>query len=95
MGVEYPGQVAHLVSIDRRDGKVTELKEVKGTVGYMVTSLACDPATGTLFYTMNNGAHRDLEALDLHTGKSRMLLQAARIGDIVFNPPIVRCGACA
>jgi hypothetical protein len=73
------------VSIDRSDGKVTELKEVKGTVGYMVTSLACDPATDTLFYTMNNGAHRDLEALDLRTGKSRMLLEAARIGDIVFN----------
>ncbi len=85
VGVEYPGQVAHLVSIDRSDGKVTELKEVKGTVGYMVTSLACDTETDTLFYTMNNGSHRDLEALDLKTGKSRMLLKAARIGDIVFN----------
>ena len=30
--------------------------------------------------------YRNLEALDLRTGKSRMLLQAARIGDIVFNP---------
>lgn len=85
-GVEYPGQVAHLVAIDRRDGKVTELQEVKGTVGYLVTSLACDQANETLFYTTNNGTHRNLEALDLRTGKSRTLLQAARIGDLVFNP---------
>ena len=76
----------HLVAIDRHDGKVTELKEIKGTVGYMVTSLACDPTNETLFYTMNNGTHRNLEALDLRTGKSRILLEAARIGDLAFNP---------
>ena len=84
--VRYPGQVAHIVSIARRDGAVTELKEIKGARGYTVTSLAYDPAGGTLFYTTNNHTYRNLEALDLHSGKSRMLLQAARIGDIVYNP---------
>jgi hypothetical protein len=84
--VRYPGQVAHIVSIARSDGTVTELKEVKGARGYTVTSLAYDPGTGTLFYTTNNNAYRNLEALDLRSGKSRMLLQAARIGDIVYNP---------
>lgn len=83
--VKYPGQVAHLVSIARRDGSVTELKEVKGPSGYTVTSLAYDPQHGTLFYTTNNNTSRNLEAIDLHTGKSRMLLRAARIGDIVYN----------
>ncbi len=84
--VRYPGQVAHIVSIARRDGAVTELKEIKGARGYTVTSLAYDPGGGTLFYTTNNNTYRNLEALDLHSGKSRMLLQAARIGDIVYNP---------
>ncbi len=84
--VRYPGQLAHIVSIDRSDGTVTELKEVKGPSGYTVTSLAYDPASGTLFYTTNNNNYRNLEALDLRTGKSRMLLKAARVGDIVFNP---------
>lgn len=84
--VRYPGQVAHIVSIARSDGTVTELKEVKGARGYTVTSLAYDPGTGTLFYTTNNNTYRNLEALDLRSGKSRMLLQAARIGDIVYNP---------
>ena len=84
--VKYPGQLAHLAAIERRDGTVTELKEVKGARGYTVTSLAYDPGSETLFYTTNNHTHRNLEALDLRSGKSRTLLRAARIGDIVFSP---------
>jgi hypothetical protein len=84
--VRYPGQVAHIVSIARSDGAVTELKEIRGARAYTVTSLAYDPGGGTLFYTSNNNTFRNLEALDLRSGKSRMLLRAARIGDIVYNP---------
>jgi hypothetical protein len=84
--VKYPGQLAHIVSIARSDGTVTELKEVKGSSGYTVTSLAYDPAAGTLFYTTKNSNYRNLEALNLRSGKSRMLLKGARIGDIVYNP---------
>jgi len=84
--VRYPGQVAQIVSIGRNDGTVTKLKEIKGSRGYTVTSLAFDPGTQTLFYTTNNLTYRNLEALDLRSGKSRMLLQAARIGDIAYNP---------
>ena len=84
--VKYPGQLAHLVSISRADGTVTQLTEVKGASGYTVTSLAFDPGSGTLFYTTNNSNYRNLEAFDLRSGKSRMLLKAARIGDIVYNP---------
>ena len=83
--VKYPGQVAHLVSISRKDGAVTELREVKGASGYAVTSLAYDPGSETLFYTTNNNTYRNLEALDLRSGKSRLLLKAARIGDLAFN----------
>jgi len=87
MAVRYPGQVAHLVALSRRDGSVTTLAEIKGSKGYTVTSLAYDPQTETLFFTTNNSAsYRNLEALDLRTGKRRMLFPAARIGDIVFNP---------
>jgi hypothetical protein len=87
VAVRYPGQVAHLVSISRRDGSVTPLAEIRGSKGYTVTSLAYDPQAETLFYTSNNNtSYRNLEAVDLRTGKARMLLQAARIGDIVYNP---------
>jgi hypothetical protein len=83
--IRYPGQLAHLVSIARSDGAVKELKEIRGSKGYTVTSLAYDPHGETLFYVSNNNNYRNVEALDLRSGKSRMLLKAARIGDIVYN----------
>lgn len=87
MAVRYPGQVAHLVALSRRDGNLTQLAEIKGSRGYTVTSLAFDPQTETLFFTSNNlTTFRNLEALNLRTGKTRMLLHAGRIGDLVFNP---------
>jgi hypothetical protein len=84
-GVQYPGQVAHIVSIDRRSGEVRELKEIKDPAAYAVTSLAFDAQSGALFYTTNNNNYRNLMTLDTHTGKARMLLEGARIGDIVYN----------
>ena len=84
--VKYPGQVAHLVAISRRDGSVTNLAEIRGAKGYTVTSLAFDSESETLFFTTNNVlTYRNLEALDLRTGKTRMLMHGGRIGDIVFN----------
>ncbi|MBS0395404.1 MAG: hypothetical protein JSR54_12310, partial [Proteobacteria bacterium] len=35
--------------------------------------------------TTNNNNHRNLEALDLRSGRNRMLLKGARIGDLAFN----------
>jgi hypothetical protein len=84
--VRYPGRVPHIVSISLDDGSVTELEEVKGAIPYIVSSLAYDPQSQTLFYTTDNLTYRNLMALDLRTGKSKMLLKAQRIGDLVFNP---------
>jgi hypothetical protein len=84
-GVQYPGQVAHIVSINRRSGEVRELKEVKDPRSYTVTALAFDAQSGTLFYTTNNNNYRNLMMFNPHSGKTRMLLKAARIGDIVYN----------
>ena len=52
---------------------------------YTVTSLAWDPETRTLFYTTDNGAHRDLLALDPRHAPTRVLQKDARIGDLAFN----------
>jgi hypothetical protein len=83
--IRYPGQLSHIISIALSDGAVTELAEVKGEASYVVTSLAYDSSSQTLFYTTNSKNYRNLEALDLRTGKSRRLLKDARIGDIVYN----------
>jgi hypothetical protein len=86
LAVRYPGQVAHLVALSRRDGSLTPLAEIRGSKGYTVTSLAYDPQAQTLFFTSNNvSSYRNLEALDLRSGKTRTLFHAGRIGDIAFD----------
>ena len=81
----YPGVVAHVGSIGVEDGTVHRIVEIKGPVIYTVTSLAWDPGTRTLFYTTDNGAHRDLLALDPDTRRTHLLQKDARIGDLAFN----------
>jgi hypothetical protein len=82
----YPGVVEHVGAINTRDGTHRRLADIKRAMLYRVASFAYDPATGTAFYTNDNLALRDLMAVDVRTGESRMLLEDARIGEIVFNP---------
>jgi len=83
--INYPGQVAHLASIDLATGAVEKLGDVKGAALYYVSSLAYDPAAGALFYTTDNNDWRDLKVIDVKTGESQTLIQDARIGDLAFN----------
>lgn len=85
--VRYPGAVAHIAAIPLDGGPPRQLQEVKGPMHFRVTSLAFDPEAGTLFYTDDNLDLRDLVALDVRTGKTRLLIEDARIGDLVFSPP--------
>ncbi len=81
----YPGVVEHIGALDLRNGTVRRIADVKGAMLYRVTSLAYDPDTRTAFYTADNYALRDIVALDVLTGAERILLEDARIGEIVFN----------
>jgi hypothetical protein len=85
-GIRYPGVVAHIGAISVADGSVSRLEDIKGPMIYRVTSLAFDPGSRTLFYTADNYNYRDLIALDVDSGKSRMLQRDSRIGELVFNP---------
>lgn len=82
--VRFPGVLEHIAALDTRTGATRRLTELKGAPLYSVTSLAYDPA-GTLFFTNDNLAWRDLLALDLRTGAVRLLLKDERIGELVFN----------
>jgi hypothetical protein len=81
----YPGVVAHVGAIDVNSGELERLVDIKGPVIYTVTSLAYDPFSRLLFYTTDNGAHRDLVRLDPATGQTELLMKDARIGDLAFN----------
>ena len=83
---KYPGVVDHIGMADAKTGEVTRLVDIKKAALYSVTSLAFDAQSRTLFYIDDARSYRDLMALDLATGKSRTLIQDARIGDIAFNP---------
>jgi hypothetical protein len=82
----YPGVVEHVGALNTRDGSIRPLADIKGAMLYKVSSVAYDPGSGTVFYTNDNGAWRDLMAVDIKTGEERMLLEDARIGEIAFNP---------
>jgi len=81
----YPGTIGFVGRMDLSTGKLTKLQEIKGMMLYRVTSLAFDPDSRTAFYTEDNGAFRDIIAMNVDTGHKRMLLKDARIGDLVFD----------
>jgi hypothetical protein len=84
-GLNYPGIVGHVAAISLEDGSVRKLMDVKQPAMHTVTSLAFDPDGGTLFYTNDNYAYRDLVSLDPRARKARLLIKDARVGDLAFD----------
>jgi hypothetical protein len=82
----YPGTIGFVGTLDLATGRLRKLQEIKGMMLYKVTSLAFDEQARTVYYTEDNYAFRDLIAVNVDTGKKRMLLRDARIGDMVVNP---------
>ena len=82
----YPGTIGFVGRMDLSTGKLTRLQEIKGMMLYRVTSLAFDPDARKVYYTEDNAAFRDILSVDVDTGKKRMLLKDARIGDLVLDP---------
>jgi hypothetical protein len=84
--INYPGQVAHIASINLKTGAMDKLCNVQTPALYYVCSLAFDPDSKTLFYTSSNSKDwRSLWSVDCATGSRRVLLHEARIGDLVFS----------
>ena len=85
VALRYPGVIGHVASMSLETSAVRKYEDIKGPMIYRVTSLAFDPGSKKLFYTADNYAHRDVMEIDVTTGESRMLLEDARIGELVFN----------
>jgi hypothetical protein len=86
LAYRYPGQMARIATLDLEDGSVAPIATIKGPALFYVTSLAYDPVGRTLFFTSDNNGWRDLNALDLETGATRLLQKDLRTGDLAFNP---------
>ena len=81
----WPGRIGFLGKMDLATGKITPLTDLDGMMLYKVTSVALDPESRTAFYTNQNYAFRELNAINVDTGEKRRLLTDARIGDLAFN----------
>ncbi len=84
-GLNYPGAVANVARIPAKTGILERLVDIKGPLIYTVTSLLWNPSDRHLYYTTDNGAHRDLVRLDPVTRRTRVLQKDARIGDLAYN----------
>jgi hypothetical protein len=85
--VNRPARPAQIVAIDVQSGAITPLTDVISPALYFVTSLAYDQKGHKIFYTTNNSrGWRDLNELDLSTGRRQRLLKNFRTGDLVVNP---------
>ncbi len=84
--VNYPGEFAHIVTIDTDSWDMETIAEVATPALYYVTSLAYDAESRTAFFTTDNSRQwRDINAVDLATGEVRVLGRNLRIGDLAFN----------
>jgi hypothetical protein len=84
--INYPGEFAHLASLDLDTGEIENICDVLTPSLYYVCALAYDHSTGSLFFTTDNVQQwRDLNVVNVKSGKTRMLMKNCRIGDLVFN----------
>ena len=65
----YQGVVEHVGALNTRDGSLQRLADIKRAMLYRVASVAYDPGSGTVFYTNDNLALRDLMAVDVNSGE--------------------------
>ncbi len=85
--INRPAKPAQIVAINVDTGEMTPLTDVIAPALYFVTSMAYDPKGRKIFYTTNNSrGWRDLNELDLNSGRRRLLLKNCRTGDLVVNP---------
>ena len=85
--INRPAKPAQIVAINVDSGQMTPLTDVVAPALYFVTSMAYDPKGRKIFYTTNNSrGWRDLNELDLNSGRRRQLLKNCRTGDLVVNP---------
>lgn len=86
MGIDYPGQISQIAAIDLESGRIHKICNVASPGLYYVTSLVYNSSTDEIYFTTHNSAQwRGLNAVDLSTGKCRVLMKKARIGDLALN----------
>jgi len=84
VAVNYPGSISHIAAINIDNGSMRKICDIKGAAMFFVGSLAYDEKHKQLFYTSDNNEWRDLNVVDVRSGKSRLLQKDSRVGDLAF-----------
>lgn len=85
VGVNNPGKVPYLASIDLTRGTLNHMTDIKGAALFYVTSLTYDPEGDVLYYSTDNDSWRDLNSFNLKTKETKLLQKDVRVGDLAFN----------
>ncbi|MFX0210652.1 MAG: hypothetical protein ACFFDT_32025, partial [Candidatus Hodarchaeota archaeon] len=83
-------QSHQLTALKSLDLKALEMKEI-GTLPspsiIQIASTAYDTASGLFFYTTNNNQlYRDIRVMSFETGRSRILFENVRVGQLTVSP---------
>jgi len=84
--VNFPGEMAHIVSIGVDDGEMNTISPVGSPSLYSVTSVGYDADSNRIFVSTHNRTWRGLSMIDAETGKETKLIEYSRAGDFAFNP---------
>jgi hypothetical protein len=85
VAVLYPAQTPHIAAINLNNKSIEKICNIKGAGLYYVTSVTYDPSEETLYYSTDNGTWRDLNAVNVRTGRTQHLMKDVRTGDLTFN----------
>lgn len=83
--VNYPGDFAHVTSINIDNGEMKNICNIPSPSLYSVASMAYDHDSKKLFLSTQNQQIRGLEQVDLISGKKTELITYTRTGDFAFN----------
>lgn len=83
--VKFPGEIPHILEIDLTTGKKRKICNIKAASTYYTTSLAWDKEEDKLFFTSDNYYRRDLNVVDIQSGKTTRIFTDLRAGELAFN----------
>jgi len=83
--VKLPGQLPHILEIDVNTGEKRKICNIKAASTYYTTSLAWDKDENRLFFTSDNYYRRDLNMVDIESGKVTRLITDLRAGELALN----------
>jgi len=84
--IKFPGQLPQLGYIDVKSGDFHKICNLRGASTYFTCSMAPDKSQKKIYFTTDNYTLRDLNVVDIETGKITKLYNNLRAGDLVSNP---------